>query len=59
VVFDISENILLGRSNQMEKKNFTATIELAKSSQDVFKAITDDVPKWWGGKDLEGSSTKL
>ncbi|HEV8283172.1 MAG TPA: SRPBCC domain-containing protein [Chitinophagaceae bacterium] len=43
----------------MEKKNFTATIELAKSSQDVFKAITDDVAKWWGGKDLEGNSTRL
>lgn len=43
----------------MAKKNFAATIELSKSSQDVFKAITDDVAKWWGGKDLKGRSTKL
>lgn len=39
--------------------NYSVEIELARSSQDVFKAITDDVQKWWGGKDLEGSSTKL
>jgi uncharacterized protein YndB with AHSA1/START domain len=43
----------------MAKKDFTATIELEKSSRDVFKTITDDVAKWWGGNDLEGSSTKL
>ena len=43
----------------MEKKDFTATIELEKSTQDVFKTITEDVAKWWGGNDLEGSSTKL
>lgn len=40
-------------------KNFTATIELEKSSRDVFKAITADLSKWWGGKDFKGSSTKL
>lgn len=43
----------------MEKKDFTATIELEKTSADVFKAITADLAKWWGGKDLEGNSTKL
>lgn len=45
----------------MEKrnKNFTATIEVAKSHQEVFNLITNDVAKWWGGKDLEGNSTKL
>src|SRR4051812_10625968 len=43
----------------MESKNFTTTIEVAKSSQEVFKIITCDVSKWWGGKDLSGSSTKL
>jgi hypothetical protein len=43
----------------MENKSFTATIEVAKSPQIVFKSITNDVPKWWGGKDLEGNSTKL
>ena len=35
------------------------SIELEKSSLDVFKAITDDLAKWWGGKDLKGSTTKL
>ena len=43
----------------MAKKNFKASIELEKSSRDVFKAITHDVAKWWGGKDLKGRSTKL
>ena len=43
----------------MKKKDFQATIVLEKSSRDVFKTITDDVAKWWGGKDLEGSTTKL
>jgi len=43
----------------MEKKHFSATIELATPVRDVFKAITEDVAKWWGGNDLQGSSTKL
>jgi uncharacterized protein YndB with AHSA1/START domain len=43
----------------MENKNFTATIEVAKSPESVFKSITSDVAKWWGGKDFEGSSKKL
>jgi uncharacterized protein YndB with AHSA1/START domain len=43
----------------MENKNFTATIEVAKSPQSVFKCITNDVAKWWGGKDLTGNSKKL
>jgi hypothetical protein len=43
----------------MTNKNYTAEIEVAKSSRDVFNAITDHVVKWWGGKDLKGSSTKL
>jgi uncharacterized protein YndB with AHSA1/START domain len=43
----------------MDNKNFTATIEVERSPQEVFKIITDDVSKWWGGKDLSGSSTKL
>jgi len=41
----------------MENKNFTATIEVAKSPQDVFDCIKE-VAKWWS-KDYEGSSTKL
>jgi hypothetical protein len=39
-------------------ESFTATIEVSKSPAEVFKSITD-VSKWWGGKDFEGSSTKL
>ena len=41
----------------MAKKNYTATIEVAKSPQDVFNCIKE-VPKWWS-KDFEGGSTKL
>ena len=43
----------------MENKSFTATIEVAKSPQVIFKSITSDVAKWWGGNDLTGNSTKL
>src|SRR5258708_19694711 len=43
----------------MKNKNFTATIEVSKSPQSVFKSITNDVAKWWGGKDLEGKSINL
>ena len=43
----------------MTDKSFTATIEVDKSPEDVFRCITNDVAKWWGGKDLEGSTTKL
>ena len=43
----------------MENKNFTATIEVTKSPKEVFDRITNDVAKWWGGKDLEGSSKEL
>ncbi|HLZ85620.1 MAG TPA: hypothetical protein VKQ52_00215, partial [Puia sp.] len=39
--------------------NYTAEIEVARSGRDVFNAITEQVVKWWGGKDLKGSSTKL
>ncbi len=37
--------------------NYSATIEVAKSAQDVFNYI-NDVSKWWS-KDFEGSSSKL
>jgi uncharacterized protein YndB with AHSA1/START domain len=39
--------------------NYTTTIEIVKFPEDVFKAITTDVSKWWGGNDLKGNSTKL
>jgi hypothetical protein len=35
------------------------TIEVSKSSEDVFKRITNDVAKWWGGPDLTGNTQKL
>ena len=41
----------------MKNKDYTITIEVAKSPNDVFNAI-NDVSKWWS-KDFEGSSTKL
>ncbi len=39
-------------------QNYTATIVVAKPPHDVFKSLSD-VSKWWGGKDLEGSTTRL
>lgn len=41
----------------MEKKNYTITIEAAKSPEEVFKRI-NDVSKWWT-QYFEGSSAKL
>jgi hypothetical protein len=40
-------------------ESFEAAIEVTKSAQEVFKIITADVSKWWGGKDLSGDSSKL
>src|ERR1700754_714146 len=42
-----------------KNKNFSATIEVSKSQQYVFDRITNDVAKWWGGKDLTGGTKKL
>jgi hypothetical protein len=41
----------------MKNENFTATIEVAISAQEVFNCITD-VAKWWS-KDYAGSSSEL
>lgn len=41
----------------MNTKNFTITIELEKSSQEIFNCITN-VPKWWS-RDFEGRSKQL
>jgi uncharacterized protein YndB with AHSA1/START domain len=43
----------------MTNKNFTATIELERSPEDVFNAITRHVTKWWGGKDLSGKTITI
>lgn len=42
----------------MKNQDYTVTIELLKPSSEVFRAITLDVAKWWGGNDLEGNTTK-
>jgi Activator of Hsp90 ATPase homolog 1-like protein len=42
----------------MNNRNYSATIEVAKSPKDAFKHV-NDVSKWWGGKDLKGSCAKL
>jgi uncharacterized protein YndB with AHSA1/START domain len=39
--------------------DYTATIEVAKPPSVVFRCITDDVARWWGGRDLEGKSRQL
>lgn len=44
--------------NQMETQNYMATIEVAKSPNDVFRDLAD-VSKWWGGQDYEGRSAQL
>ena len=41
----------------MEQNNFTSTIEVAKSPQEVFTCLKD-ITCWWS-KDFEGNSTKL
>jgi hypothetical protein len=41
----------------LQNKSFTATIEVAKSPQEVFNCIKE-VSKWWS-KDFEGNSSKL
>ncbi|GAC1307560.1 MAG: hypothetical protein NVSMB24_19650 [Mucilaginibacter sp.] len=41
----------------MAKKDFTATIKVEKSSQDVFNHV-NDVSNWWS-KDFEGQSARF
>jgi len=49
-----------GKGNRFSMdKSYTASIEVAKSPSEVFRCITIDVAKWWGGKDLTGHSAKL
>lgn len=40
-------------------ESFRVAIEVAEPAHDVFRCITSDVAKWWGGKDLSGGTTKL
>jgi len=39
-------------------KGHSIRIEVAATANEVFNYI-NDVAKWWGGKDLEGNTTKL
>ena len=41
----------------MENKNYSAILEVTNSPDEIFQRITNDVAKWWGGKDFSGSST--
>lgn len=43
----------------MENKSYNATIEVTNSPQEIFQRITNDVAKWWGGKDLTGKSINV
>lgn len=36
---------------------YRATIEVTNPRQEIFRRITGDVAKWWGGNDFSGSST--
>jgi len=39
-------------------ESYTATIEVTRSPHHVFECIRD-VSKWWGGRDLEGRTSRL
>lgn len=41
-----------------KNQSFTAAIEVEKSPHHVFECLRD-VSKWWGGRDLEGSTSRL
>lgn len=45
-------------SASSRRQGYSATIEVAKSPHHVFECIRD-VSKWWGGKDLKGSTSRL
>jgi len=40
-------------------QDFTTSIEVISSPQEIFGRITKDVSKWWGGKDFSGNSVCL
>lgn len=40
-------------------ESVAVAIDIPKPAGEIFKIITADVSKWWGGKDLTGSTTKL
>ncbi len=42
----------------IDSQSFSATIEVARPPQHVFECLMN-VSKWWGGKDLDGSTRQL
>lgn len=42
----------------MDNQSYSTSIAVDKDPETVFNSIVD-VSKWWGGRDLEGSTTKL
>jgi len=42
----------------MHNQDYTATITVSKTPEEVFNSLMD-VSKWWGGKDLKGNTEKL
>ncbi len=44
-------------TNSTMGKNYTTTIDVPTSALEIFQRITNDVAKWWGGKDFSGTST--
>ena len=43
----------------MENKDFTVSIVVEKPVHEVYNTIKNEVNKWWGGKDLSGSTSAL
>ena len=39
--------------------DYTATFEVSYSPAEVYKCITENVARWWGGKDLAGRTSQL
>lgn len=54
---DLFYNFIM--NGKAKQNSFTISVSLDKSPHDVFKYLTQDVSKWWGGKDLLGNTTNL
>ncbi len=56
VIRDWNDSLL---PEYMTDKSYNVTIEIPKSPEEVFRGITREVPKWWGGRDYTGQSFSL
>ena len=56
VIRDWNDSLL---PEDMTDKSHGITIEIPKSPEEVFRSLTQEVPKWWGGRDFTGSSIGL